>query len=82
MALVSVHKDGDAPSTVKADTTLQSHIVPNDADILRATDLVELHHDVKLKHTKGDDAALKQAQKDVDAVSRILGRRSLDRGVE
>ena len=34
----------------------------------RATDLVELHYGVKMKHILGDDAGLRQARKDVDEV--------------
>lgn len=49
--------------------------------MMRAVDLVELHDEVKLKHTKGDDAGLQQALKEVDEVSRALERRSFDRGL-
>ena len=38
----------------------------------RATDLVELHYGVKMKHMQGEDAGLKQARKDVDMVLKKL----------
>ena len=34
----------------------------------RAIDLVELHYGVKMKHTQGEDAALRQARRKVDMV--------------
>lgn len=34
----------------------------------RATDLVELHYDVKMNHMRDAGAELKQARKDVDRV--------------
>lgn len=34
----------------------------------RATDLMELHHGVKLKHVRGEDQGLTQARRDVDNV--------------
>lgn len=39
-----------------------------DPDMQRATDLVELHCDLKIKHIQGEDAGLEQARKDVDTV--------------
>lgn len=34
----------------------------------RAIDLVELHYGVKMKHMQGEDAALRQARREVDKV--------------
>ncbi len=39
-----------------------------DPDMQRATDLVELHYGVKMKHMQGEDAGLRQARKEVDMV--------------
>ena len=39
-----------------------------DQDMHRATDLVDLHYNVKGKHLQGNDRELKQARHDVDAV--------------
>ena len=37
-----------------------------DPDMQRATDLVELHYEVKVKHVQGLDNRLVQARRDVD----------------
>ena len=34
----------------------------------RATDLVELHYNAKMKHVQGEDAGLKQARGEVERV--------------
>ena len=39
-----------------------------DPDMQRAIDLVELHYGVKMKHMQGEDAALRQARREVDKV--------------
>ncbi|KAL9604819.1 MAG: hypothetical protein Q9219_000267 [cf. Caloplaca sp. 3 TL-2023] len=39
-----------------------------DRDMDRAMDLMELHHEVKMKHVQGEDRGLMQARKDVNAV--------------
>ena len=39
-----------------------------DPDMQRAIDLVDLHYGVKMKHAQGEDAALRQARKEVDMV--------------
>ena len=39
----------------------------------RATDLLELHYGVKMKHMQGEDAGLRQARRDVDMVLERLG---------
>ena len=39
-----------------------------DPDMQRATDLVELHYGVKVKHTQGLDSGLLQARRDVERV--------------
>ena len=39
-----------------------------DPDMQRAIDLVELHYGVKMKHMQGEDAALRQARREVDNV--------------
>ena len=44
-----------------------------DPDMQRATDLLELHYGVKTKHMQGEDAALRQARRDVDMVLEKLG---------
>ena len=41
----------------------------------RATDLVELHYDVKMKHMQGEDPGLRKARSDVDRVLEELERR-------
>lgn len=44
-----------------------------DPDMQRATDLLELHYGVKMKHMLGEDAGLTQARRDVDMVLEKLG---------
>ena len=58
---MSVHKQG---------LEIQSSSGRNedDLDMRRATDLVELHYGVKMKHKRGDDKDLQQARRDVDDV--------------
>ena len=48
-----------------------------DADMQRATDLVDLHYGVKVKHMQGEDAGLRQARRDVEMVLEKLDGRSL-----
>ena len=43
----------------------------------RAIDLVELHYGVKMKHMQGEDAALRQARREVDNVLEKLEGQSL-----
>lgn len=46
-----------------------------DVDMRRATDLVELHYGVKMKHAAGgEDQGLRQARKNVEAVLQRLKR--------
>ena len=44
----------------------------------RAIDLVELHYGVKMKHAQGEDAALRQARREVDMVLEKLEGHGLD----
>lgn len=39
----------------------------------RATDLVELHYGVKIKHSQGEDAGLRRARREVDMLLEKLG---------
>ena len=55
----SIAADGHGELGVKA---------KEDPDMQRATDLVELHYGVKMKHMQGEDAGLRQARKEVDMV--------------
>lgn len=48
-----------------------------DLDMERATDLVELHYSVKMKHMQGEDAGLRQARREVDLVLEKLEGSSL-----
>ena len=50
-----------------------------DPDMQRATDLVELHYGVKVKHARGLDSGLLQARRDVDRVLESLKPREMDR---
>lgn len=43
----------------------------------RATDLVELHYGVKMKHMQGEDAGLRRARREVDMVLEKLEENSL-----
>ena len=43
----------------------------------RATDLVELHYGVKVKHMQAEDAGLRQARREVDVVLEKLEGHSL-----
>ena len=48
-----------------------------DPDMQRATDLVELHYSVKIRHKQGEDAGLQEARKDVDRVlKKLVGKES------
>lgn len=44
----------------------------NDVDLCRATDLLELHYDVKMKHVRGEEKGLIRARKDVEGVLEML----------
>ena len=46
----------------------------------RATDLVDLHYSVKMKHVQGDDAGLRQARREVDMVLQKLESKRLEDG--
>ncbi|KAI4186892.1 MAG: hypothetical protein L6R41_003170 [Letrouitia leprolyta] len=46
----------------------------SDPDMERVTDLMALHHGVKMKHVQGEDRRLIQARKDVDAVLAKLSK--------
>jgi len=47
--------------------------VAEDLDLQRATDLVELHEGVKMRHVRGLDPGLGEARREVEAVVRGLG---------
>ena len=51
-----------------------------DPDMQRATDLVDLHYSVKMKHVQGDDAGLKQARREVDMVLQKLEGKGFEDG--
>ena len=51
-----------------------------DPDMQRATDLVDLHYSVKMKHVQGDDAGLRQARREVDMVLHKLEGKRLEEG--
>ena len=51
-----------------------------DPDMQRATDLVELHYGVKVKHAQGLDSGLLQARRDVERVLEGLRTRETKRG--
>ena len=74
LALVSVHK---APEDAKKNDENA------DKDVQRATDLVDLHYGVKVKHVQGDGGDLRRARNDVDVVlsqlesKRIGGQRTI-----
>ena len=46
----------------------------------RATDLVDLHYSVKMKHVQGDDAGLRQARREVDMVLQKLEDKRFEDG--
>ena len=50
-----------------------------DPDMQRATDLVDLHYGVKMKHVQCDDTGLRQARKEVDKVLEKLENHSVKR---
>ena len=50
-----------------------------DPDMQRATDLVELHYEVKVKHAQGLDHRLVQARRDVQGVLDDLRKREKGR---
>ena len=61
LALVSVHQSDRA-------STRADEKAGEDPDMQRAIDLVDLHYGVKMKHAQGEDAALRQARREVDMV--------------
>lgn len=76
LALVSVHRPGRAP--IAADEDREPSVkAKEDPDLQRATDLLALHHGVKMKHMQGEDAALTQARREVDVVMEKLEGNSL-----
>ena len=68
LALVSVHRTEGVKITADDDQTLNMKKAEGDADMQRATDLVDLHYGVKVKHMQGEDAGLRQARREVDMV--------------
>lgn len=44
----------------------------NDLDLCRATDLLELHYGVKMKHVRGEEKGLIHARKEVEGVLETL----------
>ena len=69
LALVSVHRPKRASITADDDRELNVK-AKEDPDMQRATDLVELHYGVKMKHVRvpGEDAELRRARREVDSV--------------
>ncbi|CAF9924713.1 MAG: hypothetical protein ALECFALPRED_002817 [Alectoria fallacina] len=72
LALVSVHRPELASNTADHDRE-QSTKAKEDLDMQRATDLVELHYGVKMKHSQGEDAGLRRARREVDMLLENLG---------
>ncbi|KAL8829039.1 MAG: hypothetical protein Q9170_006341 [Blastenia crenularia] len=73
LALVSIRAPASetaATESSKPDqsTNASSDDTDPDPDMQRATDLMELHYGVKMKHVQGEDRGLMQARRDVDAV--------------
>ena len=48
-----------------------------DPDMQRATNIVELHYGIKVKHIQGDNAGLREARREVDRVLEKLEGDSL-----
>ena len=48
-----------------------------DPDLQRASDLLNLHQGVKMKHIQGEDTALTQARREVDMVMEKLAENSI-----
>ncbi|MCJ1451812.1 hypothetical protein MMC28_002152 [Mycoblastus sanguinarius] len=79
LALVSVNNlqtlstaGNDGSSVTEQDVKAEE-----DPDMQRATDLVELHYSVKIRHKQGEDAGLQEARKDVDRVlKKLVGKES------
>lgn len=44
----------------------------DDLDLCRATDLLELHYGVKIKHVRGEEKGLVHARKEVEGVLEML----------
>ncbi|KAI4201210.1 MAG: hypothetical protein LQ350_003387 [Teloschistes chrysophthalmus] len=71
LALVSTRAsppNTSAPQSAQAGSPELAAKAGQDPDMQRATDLMELHHGVKLKHVRGEDQGLTQARRDVDNV--------------
>lgn len=81
LALVSVYEaDSTSSATIKDQglSIVPSDRIKEDADMQRATDLVELHYGVKMNHMQGEDAGLRQARRDVDQVLKKLEGKASD----
>ncbi|KAL6715863.1 hypothetical protein ACLMJK_006824 [Lecanora helva] len=74
LALVSVHKQDASSSTNLDRKPISEKTKMNDVDMQRVTDLMDLHHGVKIGHVRGEDAGLKQAREDIDRVIQNLER--------
>ncbi|KAL8820138.1 MAG: hypothetical protein Q9223_001588 [Gallowayella weberi] len=85
LALVSTRApatDTQATESSKREDATTPQQAHNDPDMERATDLMELHHAVKVRHIQGADEGLMQARRDVDAVLAKLEPPIGDRTVE
>lgn len=81
LTLVSVYKHERASNMAGEHGELGVK-AEEDPDMQRAMDLVELHYGVKMKHVQGEDAALRQARRQVDAVLEKLDNHSpINKGV-
>ncbi|KAI4277603.1 MAG: hypothetical protein LQ337_001626 [Flavoplaca oasis] len=77
LALVSTRapaSDSITPNAIQPFKSKGDHKTKNDPDMERAMDLIELHQGVKMAHVRGQDQALTQARKEVDAVLAELER--------
>ena len=67
------HQSPDSAAVAKPKLVSQESAA-EDPDMQRATDLVELHYEVKVKHVRGLDDRLVQARRDVDRALEDLSK--------
>lgn len=57
---------------LRPDRSVYGTSTNDDSDLCRATDLLELHYGVKMKHVRGEEKGLTYARKEVDRVLEVL----------
>lgn len=58
----------------RSDRSVKGTTANDDSDLCRATDLLELHYGVKMKHVRGEEKGLIYARQEVEGVLEMLKR--------